>query len=233
MCSRLPGSRGSRRGAERVRRLRDDRRDSARASSCRWCVSACAKVRTFEKRRGRKDDRFDRGRRYCSAVSPVAFHVPGDEPLTTAAMLYPADAAARLDALFVFAHGAGAGQSHPFMVRYARGLAERGIDVVTFNFPYMEAGRKIARSRAGARRRFSPRRRRRGRASARQRDPAVHRRQVDGRPHGDAPRRRSGEWPATRRRSGVIAFGYPLRPPGGLARPRSRLASAAHDACRR
>ena len=45
-------------------------------------------------------------------------------------------------ALFVFAHGAGAGQRHPFMVAYARSLAEQGIDVVTFDFPYMVNGRR-------------------------------------------------------------------------------------------
>jgi predicted alpha/beta-hydrolase family hydrolase len=46
-------------------------------------------------------------------------------------------------ALVVLAHGAGAGQQHPFMVRTARGLASRGIDVVTFDFPYMQSGRKV------------------------------------------------------------------------------------------
>jgi predicted alpha/beta-hydrolase family hydrolase len=46
-------------------------------------------------------------------------------------------------ALFVFAHGAGAGQRHPFMVAVASGLAERGIDVVTFNFPYVDQKRKV------------------------------------------------------------------------------------------
>jgi predicted alpha/beta-hydrolase family hydrolase len=56
--------------------------------------------------------------------------------------VYPAQVATRTSTLLVLAHGAGAGQSHPFMVRYARGLAERGIDVVTFNFPYMDTGRK-------------------------------------------------------------------------------------------
>jgi uncharacterized protein len=40
------------------------------------------------------------------------------------------------DALFVFAHGAGAGQHHPFMAGVSRALAARGIDVVTFDFPY-------------------------------------------------------------------------------------------------
>ena len=46
-------------------------------------------------------------------------------------------------ALLVLAHGAGAGQGHPFMVRTARGLALRGVDVVTFDFPYMQSGRKV------------------------------------------------------------------------------------------
>jgi len=40
------------------------------------------------------------------------------------------------------AHGAGAGQDHPWMQKVARGLATRGITVVTFDFDYMEAGRK-------------------------------------------------------------------------------------------
>ena len=55
---------------------------------------------------------------------------------------YRPDQSRDLSILIVLAHGAGAGQSHPFMVRYARALAERGVDVVTFNFPYMDAKRK-------------------------------------------------------------------------------------------
>jgi uncharacterized protein len=42
----------------------------------------------------------------------------------------------------VLAHGAGAGQRHPFMTAVAKGLARRGWHVLTFDFPYMEAGRK-------------------------------------------------------------------------------------------
>lgn len=41
----------------------------------------------------------------------------------------------------VLAHGAGAGQTHPWMTRVAEGLAARGVSVVTFNFPYMDARR--------------------------------------------------------------------------------------------
>jgi predicted alpha/beta-hydrolase family hydrolase len=47
-------------------------------------------------------------------------------------------------ALLVLAHGAGAGQDHPFMVGCARGLANRGLATVTFNFPYMERRSKAA-----------------------------------------------------------------------------------------
>ncbi len=32
--------------------------------------------------------------------------------------------------------------NHPFMEEIAQGLADRGVNVIRFNFPYMEAGRK-------------------------------------------------------------------------------------------
>jgi len=43
----------------------------------------------------------------------------------------------------VLAHGAGAGQKHPWMQRVARGLDARDIHVVTFDFPYMAAGKRV------------------------------------------------------------------------------------------
>ena len=46
-------------------------------------------------------------------------------------------------ATLVLAHGAGAGQSSEFMVGFATGLASRGLDVVTFNFPFTERGKKL------------------------------------------------------------------------------------------
>ena len=45
-------------------------------------------------------------------------------------------------ALLVFAHGAGAGMSHPFMAAVADRLAEAGVSTLRFQFPYMEAGSK-------------------------------------------------------------------------------------------
>jgi len=44
---------------------------------------------------------------------------------------------------FVFAHGSGGGMNAPFMTAVARGLGERGIRVLRFEFPYMAARRKV------------------------------------------------------------------------------------------
>jgi predicted alpha/beta-hydrolase family hydrolase len=43
-------------------------------------------------------------------------------------------------ACYVFAHGAGAGMTHPFMETIAAGLSEAGIATLRFQFPYMERG---------------------------------------------------------------------------------------------
>lgn len=43
---------------------------------------------------------------------------------------------------FVVAHGAGAGMRHPFLAAVAKGLADRSIATLRYEFPYMEAGSK-------------------------------------------------------------------------------------------
>ncbi len=45
-------------------------------------------------------------------------------------------------ACYVFAHGAGAGMTHSFMDKIARGLFERSIATLRYQFPYMEARSK-------------------------------------------------------------------------------------------
>src|SRR5689334_15685949 len=45
-------------------------------------------------------------------------------------------------ACFVFAHGAGAGMTHPFLQSIAGELAERRIATLRYQFPYMEKGSK-------------------------------------------------------------------------------------------
>lgn len=43
----------------------------------------------------------------------------------------------------ILAHGAGAGQGHPWMRARATELSDRGVRVVTFDFPYITAKRKV------------------------------------------------------------------------------------------
>ncbi len=42
----------------------------------------------------------------------------------------------------LLAHGAGAGQAHPWMITVANGFAALGLSVLTFNYRYTENGRK-------------------------------------------------------------------------------------------
>ena len=72
------------------------------------------------------------GQRHAVALGPGR---------ATTATRYPA--AGSGGTLLVLAHGAGAGQHHPFMTAMAARLAARGIDVVTFDFPYLHDGRKV------------------------------------------------------------------------------------------
>jgi uncharacterized protein len=56
----------------------------------------------------------------------------------SALLLHPPQARA----CFVFAHGAGAGMTHPFMETVTTGLGERGVATLRYQFPYMEQGSK-------------------------------------------------------------------------------------------
>ena len=59
------------------------------------------------------------------------------------ALLYAAAKQARAGLTAVLGHGAGASQDSGFMRMFAIGLAARGLDVMTFNFVYMEQGRTV------------------------------------------------------------------------------------------
>jgi predicted alpha/beta-hydrolase family hydrolase len=48
--------------------------------------------------------------------------------------------APRAHAIFVIAHGAGAGMRHAFLTDVACGLAQRGLDTLRYEFPYMSRG---------------------------------------------------------------------------------------------
>jgi uncharacterized protein len=71
------------------------------------------------------------------------FKIEVTDAESVTAFLYPAAKQKRAGVTIILAHGAGANQLSGFMRLFAEGLVERGIDVVTFNFLYMERGRKI------------------------------------------------------------------------------------------
>jgi predicted alpha/beta-hydrolase family hydrolase len=70
------------------------------------------------------------------APTPLTIPLPTG---TTSGLL---DAPASAEACYVFAHGAGAGMHHNFMAALAKGLAERSVATLRFQFPYMEQGSK-------------------------------------------------------------------------------------------
>ncbi len=69
---------------------------------------------------------------------PLRIDLGGDQGPVSALLLLPEDVAL----LYVLAHGAGAGMTHPFLEAMARALAAVGIGTLRYQFPYMEAGRR-------------------------------------------------------------------------------------------
>ncbi|HEY6046523.1 MAG TPA: alpha/beta fold hydrolase [Pyrinomonadaceae bacterium] len=76
-------------------------------------------------------------------MKPTNSLVPVNDRDSVTAILYPAAKKNRAGVTLILGHGAGANQLSGFMRMVANGLAERGLDVVTFNFLYTEQGRKI------------------------------------------------------------------------------------------
>jgi predicted alpha/beta-hydrolase family hydrolase len=74
---------------------------------------------------------------------PEQLPISLDDGSSVTGLLYRPLRAARSGVTLILGHGAGAGQLHPFMQLFASGLAERGIDTLTFNFQYMEQGRRV------------------------------------------------------------------------------------------
>jgi predicted alpha/beta-hydrolase family hydrolase len=70
-------------------------------------------------------------------TQPLRIKVEG-AGVVSALLLLPAQARA----IYVFAHGAGAGMTHASMEVITTGLAARGIATLRYQFPYMEKGSK-------------------------------------------------------------------------------------------
>src|SRR5688572_902505 len=76
-------------------------------------------------------------------AEPTKLSVSINEHDSVTALLYAAPKKDRAGITVILGHGAGAGQLHPFMRLFASGLAERGLDTMTFNFVYLEQGRSV------------------------------------------------------------------------------------------
>lgn len=71
-------------------------------------------------------------------VEALKLVIPIGDERTSALLLRPENA----KALYVFAHGAGAGMTHKAMASNAEGLAARGVATLRYQFLYMEKGGK-------------------------------------------------------------------------------------------
>ncbi|MDQ5844230.1 MAG: hypothetical protein M3539_02930 [Acidobacteriota bacterium] len=76
-------------------------------------------------------------------AEPQKLTVRVNERDDVSALLYLAPKKNRAGITLILGHGAGAGQLSPFLRQFATGLAERGLDILTFNFLYMEQRRHV------------------------------------------------------------------------------------------
>jgi hypothetical protein len=116
--------------------------------------------------------------------------------------------------MLVLGHGAGAGQKHPWMRRVADGLGRRGISVVTFDFPYIAAKRKVPDPPAVLEAAF----REAWTQACRDHDGPFYAggKSMGGRIASQVAAQ-NGLTPAP---AGLVYFGYPLHPPGKPAQRR-------------
>jgi predicted alpha/beta-hydrolase family hydrolase len=70
-------------------------------------------------------------------VTPLRIQLPDGKSIS-GVLRTPAQASA----VYVLAHGAGAGMNHPFMADLASALGERGVATLRYQFPFMEEGGK-------------------------------------------------------------------------------------------
>jgi predicted alpha/beta-hydrolase family hydrolase len=123
---------------------------------------------------------------------------------------------ARPQALYLLAHGAGAGMRHPFMQAVASKLAERGIATLRYQFPYMERAAKRPDSPAVAQATV-----RAAAAEARRLAPTLPL-IAGGRSYGGrmtSQAQASASLPAVR---GLVFLGFPLHPANRPSQERAR-----------
>jgi hypothetical protein len=91
------------------------------------------------------DDRLEATHSEAADLETTELEIPvgetGSGAATSVGALFLRPPAAT--ALYLFAHGAGAGMRHPFMEAASHALAARRIATLRYEFPYMAAGRRM------------------------------------------------------------------------------------------
>ena len=82
------------------------------------------------------------------AIEPEKLTIDVSPGNSVTALLYAASRRDRAGVTLILGHGAGSNQLSGFMRMFADGLASRGLDVMTFNFLYMEQGRHVPDQKA-------------------------------------------------------------------------------------
>ena len=126
----------------------------------------------------------------------------------TTALIYPSVRSSTRGATLILAHGAGAPQRHPFMIAFARGLSDLGLDVVTFNFLYAEERRKMPDRMPQLVGCF------RAVIDAVRGDLAHERLFIGGKSMGGRAATHVAAADHSLRLDGIVLLGYPLHPPG-------------------
>jgi uncharacterized protein len=140
---------------------------------------------------------------------------------STTALVYLAAAKHRAGVTLILGHGAGAGQTSDFMTSFADGLSARGIETITFNFMYIEQGRRLPdpsdRLEACWRAVIEAVRQR---MQSRSNALAIGGKSMGGRIASQVAAAGIGEL------AGLVFLGYPLHPPGRPDRLRAEHLSA-------
>ena len=135
----------------------------------------------------------------------------------TGARVYAAGASP-IEATLILGHGAGAGQQSPFIVGFARALAALGLDVVTFNFLYMEEQRRIPDRAPALEACYAA-----VIAAARDRIASARRHLfIGGKSMGGRIATHVAAADPCAPIAGLVLLGYPLHPPGRPDRPRDK-----------
>lgn len=163
----------------------------------------------------------DQGREEATTASPFTVTLPSGD--TVGAIAYAAAGEAPpAGTTMILAHGAGAPQTHPFMTAFARLLSARGIDVVTFNFLYMERGRRVpdpkARLEACYRAVIAAAR---ARAGGGERRLVIGGKSMGGRIATQVAAADGADGGSEAGVDGLVLLGYPLHPPGRPDKPRT------------